>query len=52
MLDAAVLFEIEDRAPDVVAELEVEGRHPGGEPLGDIARSYNVSPSTISRLTA
>jgi DNA invertase Pin-like site-specific DNA recombinase len=27
-------------------------RRDGGEPLGDIARSYNVHPSTISRLTA
>ena len=27
-------------------------RRDGGEALGSIARSYNVSPSTISRLTA
>jgi hypothetical protein len=27
-------------------------RRDRGEPLGDIARSYHVSPSTISRLTA
>jgi DNA invertase Pin-like site-specific DNA recombinase len=27
-------------------------RRDKGEPLGDIARSYNVHPSTISRLTA
>jgi DNA invertase Pin-like site-specific DNA recombinase len=27
-------------------------RRDRGEPLGDIARSYNVHPSTISRLTA
>src|ERR1700751_3594549 len=27
-------------------------RRDDGEPLGSIARSYNVSPSTISRLTA
>jgi DNA invertase Pin-like site-specific DNA recombinase len=27
-------------------------RRDRGEALGDIARSYNVSPSTISRLTA
>ena len=27
-------------------------RRDRGEPLGSIARSYNVSPSTISRLAA
>jgi IS30 family transposase len=27
-------------------------RRDRGEPLSDIARSYNVHPSTISRLTA
>jgi IS30 family transposase len=27
-------------------------RRDQGEPLSDIARSYNVHPSTISRLTA
>ena len=27
-------------------------RRDDGEPLGSIARSYNVSPATISRLTA
>jgi transposase-like protein len=31
---------------------EAVKRHDQGETLADIARSYNVSPATISRLTA
>jgi hypothetical protein len=29
----------------------IKRRDQGGETLADIARSYNVSPATISRLT-
>jgi IS30 family transposase len=41
------------RPPKLTAhqQKEVIERRDRGEALGDIARSYNVHPSTISRLT-
>jgi hypothetical protein len=44
-----------DAKPKIARHLRREAirrRDCDGEPVRDIARSYNVSPSTISRLTA
>jgi hypothetical protein len=38
--------------PGVGGKREAMKRRDQGETLADIARSYNVSPATISRLTA